>query len=139
MAEVSGGLGRRLRLGVIGGGPGSFIGPVHRLAARFDDRYEVVASVLSSDPERSREAGLLPDAKRASRTVLGHPEGYQEAFATLYTEFADLVAARRLVRPLADPPPVPIVRDGARGIAFIAAAKQSSAANGAWTPVPSVD
>jgi predicted dehydrogenase len=50
-------LGRRLRLGVIGGGPGSFIGEVHRTAARLDDNYEIVASVLSSDPERSRAAG----------------------------------------------------------------------------------
>jgi predicted dehydrogenase len=49
--------GRRLRLGVIGGGPGSFIGPVHRTAARIDDNYEIVASVLSSDPERSRKGG----------------------------------------------------------------------------------
>lgn len=51
-------LGRRLRLGVIGGGPGSFIGPVHRTAARMDDNYEVVAAVLSSDPERSRKEGI---------------------------------------------------------------------------------
>lgn len=50
-------LGRRLRLGVIGGGQGSFIGPVHRTAARLDDNYEIVASVLSSDPERSRAQG----------------------------------------------------------------------------------
>jgi predicted dehydrogenase len=50
-------LGRRLRLGVIGGGPGSFIGPVHRAAARMDDNFEVVASVLSSDPDRSRREG----------------------------------------------------------------------------------
>lgn len=51
-------MGRRLRLGVIGGGPGSFIGPVHRTAARLDDRYAVVASVLSSDPDKSHKAGL---------------------------------------------------------------------------------
>ena len=50
-------LGRRLRLGVIGGGAGSFIGPVHRASARLDDNYEVVASVLSSDPDRSRQQG----------------------------------------------------------------------------------
>jgi predicted dehydrogenase len=48
--------GRRLRLGVVGGGPGSFIGPVHRTAARIDDRFEIVAAVLSSDPERSKAA-----------------------------------------------------------------------------------
>ena len=50
-------LGRRLRLGVIGGGPGSVIGEVHRTAARLDDRYEVIGGVLSSNPERSRAAG----------------------------------------------------------------------------------
>jgi predicted dehydrogenase len=51
-------MGRRLRLAVIGGGPGSFIGAMHRTAARLDDRYEIVASALSSDPERSRDAGV---------------------------------------------------------------------------------
>ena len=50
-------LGRRLRLAVIGGGPGSFIGAMHRQAARLDDRYELVAAALSSDPERSASAG----------------------------------------------------------------------------------
>jgi predicted dehydrogenase len=50
-------LGRRLRLAVIGGGPGSFIGAMHRQAARLDDRYELVAGVLSSNPERARLAG----------------------------------------------------------------------------------
>ena len=50
-------LGRRLRLGVLGGGPGSVIGEVHRTGARLDDRYEVVGGVLSSNPERSRAAG----------------------------------------------------------------------------------
>ena len=49
--------GRRLRLAVIGGGPGSFIGTVHRTAARIDDRFEIVAGVLSSNAERSRAAG----------------------------------------------------------------------------------
>jgi len=51
-------LGRRLRLAVIGGGPGSFIGAMHRQAARLDDRYKLVAGVLSSNPERARQAGL---------------------------------------------------------------------------------
>ena len=50
-------LGRRLRLAVIGGGPGSFIGEMHRSAARLDDRYELVAGALSADPDRSRAAG----------------------------------------------------------------------------------
>ena len=50
-------LGRRLRLAVIGGGPGSFIGAMHRQAARLDDRYELVAACLSSNAERSVQAG----------------------------------------------------------------------------------
>jgi predicted dehydrogenase len=51
-------LGRPLRLAVIGGGPGSFIGATHRIAARLDGRYELVAGVVSTDPERSRKASI---------------------------------------------------------------------------------
>jgi predicted dehydrogenase len=43
---------------MVGGGPGSFIGAVHRIAARLDDRFELVAAALSSNPERSRAAAL---------------------------------------------------------------------------------
>lgn len=50
-------LGRRVRLGVIGGGSRSLIGNVHRSAARLDDRFEVVAGVVASDPDRSRSEG----------------------------------------------------------------------------------
>src|SRR6187455_963903 len=63
-------LGRRLRLAVIGGGPGSFIGAMHRQAARLDDRYEIVTGVFSSDSERSKQAGrdlgMDPDRSYAS-------------------------------------------------------------------------
>ena len=57
---------RRLRLGMIGGGRGAFIGAIHRMAARLDDRYELVAGVLSSTPERARASGrdLLLDTDR---------------------------------------------------------------------------
>jgi predicted dehydrogenase len=51
-------IGRRIRLGMIGGGPGSKIGETHRIAARLDGMFDVVASALSSDPHRSRQAGL---------------------------------------------------------------------------------
>ena len=58
-------LSRRLRLGMVGGGRGAFIGAVHRIAARLDDRWELVAGALSSDPERARLSGedllLKPD------------------------------------------------------------------------------
>jgi predicted dehydrogenase len=57
---------RRLRLGMVGGGRGAFIGAVHRIAARLDDRWELVAGALSSDPERARASGqdlLLPSER----------------------------------------------------------------------------
>ena len=67
-------LGRRLRLAVIGGGPGSFIGAMHRHAAALDNRYELVAGALSSDPARSlqagRELGLAPERAYASAAAL---------------------------------------------------------------------
>lgn len=49
---------RRLRLGMVGGGSGAFIGAVHRLAARMDDQYELVAGAFSADPQKSRAAGV---------------------------------------------------------------------------------
>ena len=55
----------RIRLGMVGGGEGAFIGAVHRIAARLDDRYELVAGALSASPDkaiRSAEAlGLRSD------------------------------------------------------------------------------
>src|ERR1700757_3469072 len=54
-----------LRLGMVGGGRGAFIGAVHRLSARMDGQYELVAGALSSDPKRAKESGadlgLAPD------------------------------------------------------------------------------
>jgi predicted dehydrogenase len=47
----------RIRLGMIGGGEGAFIGAVHRIAARMDDRYEFVAGALASTPDRARRSG----------------------------------------------------------------------------------
>lgn len=48
---------RRLRMGMIGGGPGAFIGPVHRIAAEMDREIELVAGAFSSDAARSAAAG----------------------------------------------------------------------------------
>ncbi len=49
--------GRRIRLGMVGGGNDAFIGGVHRIASRIDDKYELVAGALSSTPEKSRASG----------------------------------------------------------------------------------
>jgi predicted dehydrogenase len=50
---------RRLRLGMVGGGQGGYIGAAHRLAARLDDCYDFVAGALSSDPQRAAESGRV--------------------------------------------------------------------------------
>jgi predicted dehydrogenase len=56
---------RRIRLGMVGGGQGAFIGAVHRIAARIDDEYEFVAGALSADPKKAvasgKELGLAAD------------------------------------------------------------------------------
>ena len=49
--------GGKIRLGMVGGGEGAFIGAVHRLAARMDGHYELVAGALSSTSEKSRRSG----------------------------------------------------------------------------------
>jgi predicted dehydrogenase len=49
--------GRRIRLGMVGGGEGSFIGAAHRVAARLHDEFELVAGALSSDPARAAASG----------------------------------------------------------------------------------
>ena len=51
-------LGRRLRLAVIGGGSGSFIGAMHRQSARRDDRYQIVTGIFSSDQAKSKKDAL---------------------------------------------------------------------------------
>ena len=62
--------GRRIRYGRVGGGQGAFIGAVHRLAARMDDQYELVAGALSSDKKRAlasaKELGLSAERSYGS-------------------------------------------------------------------------
>lgn len=58
--------GRRLRMGMVGGGPGAFIGDVHRIAARLDNQIELVCGAFSSNPEKSKAQGkeLFLDSAR---------------------------------------------------------------------------
>ena len=74
-------LGRRLRLGMVGGGRDAFIGGVHRIAARIDDRYELVAGALSSSPDKARASG--------ADLLLAEDRAYGS-----YEEMARLEAAR---------------------------------------------
>ena len=48
---------KKLKLGIIGGGPNSWIGHVHRISSRFDDKYEIVAGVFSRDSKQSTSFG----------------------------------------------------------------------------------
>lgn len=59
-------LDRKIRYGMVGGGPGAFIGEVHRMAAGLDGKMELVAGAFSSKPEKSRKMGkkLHLDEKR---------------------------------------------------------------------------
>ena len=48
----------KIKLGMVGGGEGAFIGEVHRIAARMDERFQLCAGALCSDPERSLKSAL---------------------------------------------------------------------------------
>ncbi len=66
--------GRALKMGMVGGGPGAFIGEVHRKAARLDGQIEIVAGAFSRDPAKSRQQGKLmyldPDRVYGSYTEM---------------------------------------------------------------------
>jgi predicted dehydrogenase len=73
------GVGDRLRVGMVGGGQGAFIGAVHRLAMRLDDRIALVAGALSADPANARasaaELGISPDRAYGSYAEMAKAEG----------------------------------------------------------------
>ena len=56
-SATEGGAQRRLRLGMVGGGEGAFIGAVHRIAARLDDHFQLVAGAFSADAQRAVRSG----------------------------------------------------------------------------------
>ena len=72
----------RLRLGMVGGGQGAFIGGVHRIAARIDDHFELVAGALSSDADRARasaaELRIAADRAYGSFAEMAEAEAARE-------------------------------------------------------------
>lgn len=76
--EASAAVPRRIRLGMVGGGQGAFIGAVHRIAARIDDQYELVAGALSSDPARAHASAaalhIAPERSHADYAALARAE-----------------------------------------------------------------
>ena len=71
-------MGHRIRLGMVGGGRDAFIGGVHRIASRIDDRYELVAGAFSSTPEKSKasatDLGIAPDRAYGDFTEMAKRE-----------------------------------------------------------------
>jgi predicted dehydrogenase len=85
---------------------------------------------------RAANGYLSPAAKAASRTPPAHPEGYLEAFANIYKNFANHIRARLERRKLASDDSAldyPKINDAVRGMAFIEAVVKSSKRNAAWT------
>ena len=80
-------------------------------------------------------AGSGPEAGRVSRIPPGHPEGYLEGFANIYTEVAHAIHAARKGKKADKAVMFPTVDDGVKGLAFIEAAVSSSQKNGKWTKV----
>lgn len=80
------------------------------------------------------EGNLSPEADRASRVTVGHAEGMPEAFANIYRDLGDTIAAlNRGQKPEAAANQFPKAEDGLRSVAAIHAAVASAAAKGAWT------
>ena len=68
--------GDRIRLGMVGGGQGAFIGAVHRIAARIDWQFELVAGALSSEPARAKASPWNSASRPKDPTIVrGDGEG----------------------------------------------------------------
>lgn len=85
---------RRIKMGMVGGGPGSFIGEVHRMAARLDNQIELVCGAFSSSPEKSKQTGadlfldparVYDDFNQMMEKEAGLPEGERMDFVAIVT------------------------------------------------------
>ena len=77
-------------------------------------------------------AGIGASAARVTRIPAGHPEGYLEAFATIYSEVAQAIRAAKQATALAPDVTFAHIDDGVEGVVFIDAAVRSSLAAGKW-------
>src|SRR5215475_6594017 len=96
----------RIRYGMVGGGEGAFIGAVHRLAARMDDHYELVAGALSASPEKAirsaKALGLSPDRCYSDYEAMAKAEKARhdgiEAVAIVTPNHVHVPAARAFLK-----------------------------------------
>src|SRR6266478_4319202 len=106
------------------------------LAWHHEDPHHLRFSPIDGPPQTLAQGAdwLSPAARRWTRAGLGHPEGFFEAFANLYTEVADALLAKATGQPYAKSElGFPDAADGVRGVAFVEGAMRSSAAGGVWT------
>jgi predicted dehydrogenase len=93
----------------------------NRLVHRKRDGFEEIIT-------RRPDSLVSEDARQVTRLQIGHPEGYIESFANLYSDFARSVVARMSGQPAREiDRPFPTVEDGVKGLAFVNAAMESSA------------
>ena len=78
-------------------------------------------------------AGAGAAAARMTRIPSGHPEGYLEGFANIYTEAARAIRAAKTGTPVPEGTTFPGLKEGLEGVAFVDACVRSSRRNGAWT------
>ncbi len=88
---TNGPLNRKLKMGLVGGGQGSFIGKVHSIAACLDNRAEVVAGAFSSNPERSKASAPDYDVP-ANRAYASYSEMFEREKALPEGERIDFVS-----------------------------------------------
>ncbi len=96
MPEIN--LGRKLRMGMVGGGRGAFIGGVHRMAAALDGKIELVAGAFSSNPEKSKLSGedLMLDPSRVYASYQDMATQEAALPADQRIDFASIVARNDL-------------------------------------------
>lgn len=110
--------------------------------ASLEWRHEDPHHLCLAWPDGRREvlsqggAGLSDDAASATRIGLGHPEGFLESFANVYSDAATAIAAcRDGARPPRDALGYPGTADGVLGLQFVDAVRQSAAGNGRWVEI----
>jgi predicted dehydrogenase len=111
------------------------------LAWRHEDPHHLRYCPVDGAPQLLAQGAewLSADAQRWTRVGLGHPEGFFEAFANLYTEVADALLAKSEGHPYARSDlSFPDVTDGVRGVAFVESAMGSYAKGGVWTQVETI-
>ncbi|MBN1943951.1 MAG: Gfo/Idh/MocA family oxidoreductase [Phycisphaerae bacterium] len=94
---------RKLRMGMVGGGPGAFIGEVHRKACRLDGQIELVSGCFSSNPRKSRQQGreLYLDSRRVYKSYQEMAEKESALPADQRIDFVSIVTPNHSHFPIA--------------------------------------